>query len=29
MYTTSCHELRHARKAWPGIIVDPCLLSGW
>ncbi len=21
------HGLRHARKAWPGILVDPCLLS--
>ena len=28
MYTTICHELRHARKAWPGILVGPCLLSG-
>ncbi len=23
------HELPHARKAWPGILVDPCLLSGY
>jgi hypothetical protein len=28
MYTTISHELRHARKAWPGTPVDPCLLSG-
>jgi hypothetical protein len=28
MYTTIRHELRHARKAWPGTLVDPCLLSG-
>jgi hypothetical protein len=28
MYTTIRHELLHARKAWPGILVDPCLLSG-
>jgi hypothetical protein len=28
MYTKYRHELRHARKAWPGSIVDPCLLSG-
>ncbi len=30
MYTKHCHELRHARKAWPGTlyIVDPYLLSG-
>jgi hypothetical protein len=30
-YTTCTqhrHELRHARKAWPGTLVDPCLLSG-
>ncbi len=27
MYTI-CHELRHARKAWPGTLVDPFLLSG-
>ncbi len=33
MYTTVRHELRHARKAWPGTLVDPGLLScgpcGW
>jgi hypothetical protein len=29
MYTTLCHELCHARKAWPGTLVDPGLLSGW
>jgi hypothetical protein len=29
MYTTIRHELRHARKAWPGILVDPCLLSDY
>ncbi len=23
------HELRLARKAWPDILVDPCLLSGY
>ncbi len=28
MYTTNRHELRHARKAWPGTLVDPCLISG-
>ncbi len=28
MYTTVCHELYHARKARPGTLVDPCLLSG-
>jgi hypothetical protein len=28
MYTNHRHELRHARKAWPGTLVDPCLLSG-
>jgi hypothetical protein len=28
MYTTIRHELRHARKAWPGTPVGPCLLSG-
>jgi hypothetical protein len=28
MYTTTRHEVRHARKAWPGTLVDPCLLSG-
>jgi hypothetical protein len=22
-------ELRHARKAWPGTLVDPCVLSGF
>ncbi len=27
MYTTIRHELRHARKAWPGTLVDQCLLS--
>jgi hypothetical protein len=26
MYTTIRHELSHARKAWPGILADPCLL---
>ncbi len=29
MYITIRHELCHARKAWPGIRVDPCLLSGF
>jgi hypothetical protein len=28
MYTKHRHELRHARKAWPGSLVDPCLFSG-
>jgi hypothetical protein len=28
MYTKHHHELRHARKPWPGTLVDPCLLSG-
>jgi hypothetical protein len=28
MNTTIRHELCHARKAWPGTLVDPCLLSG-
>ncbi len=28
MYTKHRHELRHAKKAWPGTHVDPCLLSG-
>jgi hypothetical protein len=28
MYTTIRHELRHAKKAWPGTLVDPYLLSG-
>ncbi len=28
MYTTIRHELRHARKALPGALVGPCLLSG-
>jgi hypothetical protein len=27
MYTIIRHELRHARKAWLGTLVDPCLLS--
>ncbi len=27
MYTTIRHEIRHARKAWPGTLVDPCLVS--
>ncbi len=27
MCTTIRHELRHARKAWFGTLVDPCLLS--
>ncbi len=27
MYTTIRHELFHARKAWPGTLVDPCLIS--
>ncbi len=29
MYTTIRHELRHARKAWPGTLEDPCLLSDY
>jgi hypothetical protein len=28
MYTTIRHELRHARKAWPGALVDTYVLSG-
>ncbi len=28
MYIKHRHELRHARMAWTGILVDPCLLSG-
>jgi hypothetical protein len=28
MYTKHLRELLHARKAWPGTLVDPCLLSG-
>ncbi len=28
MYTTIRHELPHARMAWPGTLVDQCLLSG-
>ncbi len=28
MYTIIRHELCHARKAWSGNLVDPCLLSG-
>ncbi len=27
MYTTIRHELSHARKAWPGKLIDQCLLS--
>jgi hypothetical protein len=27
MCITIRHELRHAMKAWPGTLVDPCLLS--
>ncbi len=27
MYTTIRHEPRHTRRAWPGTLVDPCLLS--
>jgi hypothetical protein len=27
MYTKHRHELRHARKAWVGTLVDPSLLS--
>jgi hypothetical protein len=26
VYTTARYELRHARKAWPGPLVDLCLL---
>jgi hypothetical protein len=29
MYTTIRHELHHARKTWPGTLVEPCLLSDW
>ncbi len=29
MYTKHRHELRQARKAWPGTLVDPCLLFGY
>ncbi len=29
MNATIRQELRHARKAWPGTLVDPCLLSGY
>ncbi len=29
MQTSICHELRYARKAWPGTLVQPCLLSGY
>jgi hypothetical protein len=29
MYTTIRHELRQAKKAWPGTLADPPLLSGW
>jgi hypothetical protein len=29
MYTKHRHELHHARKAWLGTLVDPCLLSGY
>ncbi len=28
MYTTIRNELHHVRKAWPGTLVDPCLLFG-
>ncbi len=28
MCTTIRHEIRHARKAWPGTLVDPCLFFG-
>ncbi len=28
MYTTTRDKLRHVRKAWPGALEDPCLLSG-
>ncbi len=28
MYTTLLHELRHAKKTWPGTLVDLRLLSG-
>ncbi len=27
-YTAIRHELCHTRRAWPGTLVDPCLLSG-
>ena len=27
MYSTIHHELRHARNAWPGTLVDLCFLS--
>ncbi len=27
-WTTIRNELHHARKAWPGTLEDPCLLSG-
>jgi hypothetical protein len=27
MYTTIRHELLHARKTWPGTLLDPCLLN--
>jgi hypothetical protein len=27
MYKTIRHELRYARKAWPGTLVDPYILS--
>ncbi len=29
MYTKHRHELRHARKAWPRTLIDPCLVSGY
>ncbi len=29
MYTNIRQGLRHVRKAWPGTLVDPCLLSGY
>ncbi len=29
MYRTIPHELRRVKKAWPGILVDPCLRSGY
>jgi hypothetical protein len=28
MYTTICHDLCYAKKAWPSTLVDPCYLSG-
>ncbi len=28
-YTTIRQNLHHARKAWPGTLVDTCLLSGY